>query len=303
MVLKTSRTAELADILIDYNKCNMCRLCLRVCKGMPLYEENGKILIDQSRLFGCIGCAQCAAVCPEEAITVTGRTLSADDIIPLPPKAERADIKQFVSLCLSRRSTRDFKQREVEQEVINEILNAASTAPMGIPPSDVKVLVLKGKDKVREFSFDFIDTLDKMKWVFSPVMLNVMRLYVSKEEYEMMKSFISPLLNFFPEMKAKGEDWVLYDAPLAMYFYGTVYADPADAVISATYAMLAAESLGLGSCMIGTIGPFIKKGAKDFKNKYGIPQKHTPGIAVVFGYPAFKYHKAIKRTLGGIHYY
>lgn len=302
MVLKTSRTAELADILIDYNKCNMCRLCLRVCKG-PLYEENGKILIDQSRLFGCIGCGQCAAICPEEAMTVTGRTLSADDIITLPPKAERADIKQFISLCLSRRSMREFKKREVEQEVIDEILNAASTAPMGIPPSDVKVLVVKGKDKVREFSFDFIDTVNKMKWIFSPVMLKIMRLSVSKEEYEMLQSFIVPLIKFFTEMKAKGEDWVLYDAPLAMYFYGTKYADPADAVISATYAMLAAESMGLGTCMIGTIGPFIKKGAKDFKNKYGISQKHTPGLAVIFGYPAFKYHKAIKRTFADIKYY
>ncbi len=303
MVLKTSRTAELSDILIDYDKCNMCRLCLRACKGLTLYEENGKILIDQSHLFGCIGCAQCAAVCPEEAITVTGRTLSPEDIITLPPKSERADIKQLVSLYLSRRSTREFKQREVEQEVIDEILNAASTAPMGIPPSDVKVLVLKGKDKVRKFSFDFIDVLDKMKWFFSPLMLNIMRLFTGKEEYEMMKSFITPLMKFFFENKAKGKDEVFYDAPLAMYFYGTLYSDPADAIIAATYAMIAAESLGVGSCMIGTIGPFIKKGAKEFKKKYEIPLKHTPGIAVIFGYPAFKYHKAIKRTLGGIHYY
>lgn len=303
MVLKTSRTAELSDVTIDYDKCNMCRLCLRVCKGLTLYEENGKILIDQSHLFGCIGCAQCAAVCPEEAVTVTGRTLSPEDIIALPPKSERADIKQLTALLLSRRSFREFKQREVEQEVIDEILSAASTAPMGIPPSDVKVLAVKGRDKVREFSFDFIDVLDKMKWFFSPVMMNIMRLFYSREEYEMMKTFITPLVKFFFEMKAKGKDEVLYGAPLAMYFYGTVYSDPADPVIAATYAMIAAESLGLGSCMIGTIGPFIKKGAKDFKKKYGIPYKHTPGIAVIFGYPAFKYHKAIRRTFADIHYY
>jgi ferredoxin len=302
MVLKTSRTSELAEIFIDYNKCNMCRLCLRVCKG-PLYEENGKILIDQSRLFGCIGCGQCAAVCPEEAITVTGRTLSTEDIITLPPKSGRADIKQLTALLLSRRSFREFKQREIEQEVIDEILNAASSAPMGIPPSDVKVLVVKGKAKVREFAFDFIDVLDKMKSFFSPWMLKIMRMFFSREEYEMMKSFITPLVKYLIEAKVKGEDELFYNAPLAMYFYGTIYSDPADPVIAATYAMLAAESLGLGSCMIGTIGPFIKKGAKNFKIKYGIPVKHTPGIAVIFGYPAFKYHKAIKRTLGGINYF
>lgn len=303
MIIKTTRTEEQGQITIDHDKCNLCRLCLRVCKGMPLYEENGKIMVDQSRLFGCIGCGQCEAVCPLECIFVNGRTLSHDDFIELPSKEQRADLNRLYSLMLSRRSIREFKDREVEQEVIDEILKAASTSPMGIPPTDVSVLVLKGRDKVRNFAFDFADTLKKMKWIFSPFMLKLWKPFMSKEEYEMMKNFIVPLLDFFPEKKEKGEDWILYNAPLAMYFYGSLYADPVDPVIPATYAMLAAESLGLGSCMIGTIGPFIKKGAKEFKTKYGIPQKHIPGVAIIFGYPAFKYKKAIKRTFAKVNYY
>lgn len=303
MVLKTSRTAEHAEVTINYEKCNVCKLCLDVCKSLPLYEENGKIMIDQSRNWGCIGCGQCAAICPLECIFVNGRTLSQEDIIPLPGKEKRANAEQLYSLMLSRRSMRHFKDREVEQEVIDEIIKAASTSPMGIPPSDVNVLVVKGKDKVREFSFDFVDTLDKMKGMFSPFMLMLWRLFISKEEHSMMKNFIVPLIKFFNEKKRNGEDWVLYDAPLVMYFYGTLYADPVDPVIPATYAMLTAESLGLGTCMIGTIGPFIKKGAKKFKEKYGISQKLVPGVAVVFGYPSYKYHKAIKRTFAKVHYY
>ncbi|RPI18280.1 MAG: 4Fe-4S dicluster domain-containing protein [Ignavibacteriae bacterium] len=302
MILKTSRTAEYAEITVDYEKCNMCKLCLKVCKS-SLYEENGKILVDQSKMFGCIGCGQCEAVCPLECIFVNGRTLSQDDFIPLPAKEQRANMEQLYSLLLSRRSTREFKNREVEQEVIDEILKAASTAPMGIPPSDVCVLVVKGKDKVREFAFDFVDTLQKMKWMFSSFMLKLWRLFMSKEEHEMMKNFIVPLMDFFPEKKEIGEDWVLYDAPLVMYFYGTLYADPVDPVIPATYAMITAQSLGLGTCMIGTIGPFIKKGANKFKEKYGIPQKHVPGVAVIFGYPVYKYKKAIKRTFANVKYY
>lgn len=303
MSLKTSRTAEFAEISIDYEKCNMCKLCLEVCKGAPLYEENGKIMVDQSLFFGCIGCGQCAAVCPLECITVKGRTLSPEDIIQLPGKEKRANFEQVYSLLLSRRSTRKFKDREIEQEVIDEIIKAASTAPMGIPPSDVSVLVVKGKKKVREFAFDFVDTLEKTKWMFSSLMLMVWRLFLSREEYDMMKGFIVPLIKFLNEKKQIGEDWVLYDAPLVMYFYGTLYADPVDPVIPATYAMLTAESLGLGTCMIGTIGPFIKKGANKFKAKYGIPQMHVPGIAVIFGYPSFKYHKAIRRTFAKVHYH
>ena len=39
----------------------------------------------------------------------------------------------------------------------------------------------------------------------------------------------------------KGINLVNYDAPLAMYFYGTPYTDSADPIIAAAYAMLAAE--------------------------------------------------------------
>ncbi len=56
---------------------------------------------------------------------------------------------------------------------------------------------------------------------------------------------------FFIEAREKGEDWLLYNAPLAMHCYVSVYTDPVDLLGSATYAMLAAETLSVGSCMIG----------------------------------------------------
>ena len=81
-----------------------------------------------------------------------------------------------------------------------------------------------------------------------------------------------------------------------------LYSDPVDPIIPATYAMLAAESLGMGSCMIGTIAPFLKY-SKKLRGKYGIPLKNRQGIMVIFGYPAIKFHKALRRTFASVHYY
>ena len=39
------------------------------------------------------------------------------------------------------------------------------------------------------------------------------------------------------------------------------------------------------------------------KRKYGIPRKNQQGIMVIFGYPAFKYQRAIKRRFANIYYY
>ena len=41
----------------------------------------------------------------------------------------------------------------------------------------------------------------------------------------------------------EGVNLVNYDAPLAMYFYGSPYSDPADPIVAATVAMYAGESL------------------------------------------------------------
>ena len=100
----------------------------------------------------------------------------------------------------------------------------------------------------------------------------------------------------------KGDNWVTYDAPLAMYFYGSPYCDPADPIVTATYAMLAAESLGLGTCMLGGIHPMIQDGrkARIFREKHGIKYASREGLFVIMGYPAVKYHRGIRRTFASV---
>ncbi len=302
MAIKTGRADKAAVVLIDYDKCTACGLCVKVCKGAPLYMEGNKVFIDQSNFFGCVGCGHCAAVCPVECIRVEGRELSSADMIRLPDSVSRSNYNQLYSLMLSRRSIREFKEREVEQEIIDKIIEAVSTAPMGLPPSDVEILILQGKEKVSEFSRDMINYFKKIKWMFSPPILTIMRPFVSKEVYESFKTFLIPAMDIFIKEKEAGRDWLLYDAPLALYFHVSPYADPVDPFISATYAMLAAESLGLGSCMIGTVGYGVRY-SKELKKKYGIPLKNQQGIMIIMGYPDVKYRRGIKRSLAKVSYY
>jgi len=203
---------------------------------------------------------------------------------------------------VGRRSIRDFKDMEIGEQMINKIIDAAISAPMGLPPSDVHLVVINGKEKVREFSFDIIDYFQKIKWLFSDKFIWIWRL-AGKETYEVIKSFAQPLVRFFTNTKKNGENYLLYDAPLAMYFLTSPYSDPADPYIPATYAMLAAESLGLGSCMIGSIHPMIQYGAKDLKKKWNIPAKSPAGIVVIFGYPKYKFKSGIKRSFADIAFF
>jgi Pyruvate/2-oxoacid:ferredoxin oxidoreductase delta subunit/nitroreductase len=301
MPVITSRTKENAQIIIENDKCNLCELCIKVCKDLSLViDENGKLGVSDTPLLGCFGCGQCAAICPNDAIKIAGREFSEDDLLELPKKDEKAGFDRLYSLMLSRRSVRDYKDKTVEQEIVEKIITASSTAPMGIPPSDVGLVVLNGREKVKEFTNDFLEFVKKSQTFFNSVIMALFRPFMSKESYELIKSFIIPLYKFLVTGWEKGENWLLYDAPLAIYFYGTSYADPADPIIPATYSMLAAESLGLGSCMIGTIGPMLKNGGKILKKKYGIYPKSPQGIMVIYGYPKYNYHKAIRRTFAKV---
>ncbi len=99
----------------------------------------------------------------------------------------------------------------------------------------------------------------------------------------------------------KGKNVVTYYAPLVMYFYGSPWCDPADPIIAATVAMYAGESLGLGTCMLGAVHPFLQNsGARRLREKYGIRYKSREGLLVIFGYPVFRYHKGIRRTFASV---
>jgi nitroreductase len=261
--------------------------------------EDNRPVVSENPVFGCMACGQCMAVCPNKAIQVSGREISANDLIDLSEITNKTNYDQLKNLMVGRRSIRDFKDLEIGEGLIQQIIEASVLAPMGLPPSDVHLVVINGKDKVREFSFDVIDYFRKISWLFSDQMIWIWR-FAGKETYQLMKSFAQPLVRFFTDTKEKGENYLLYDAPLAMYFLASPYSDPADPYIPATYAMLAAESLGLGSCMIGSIHPVIQYGAKDLKRKWNIPVKSPAGIVVIFGYPKYKFKSGIKRTFADV---
>jgi ferredoxin len=298
MAIPTSRTKEKGEIKIDKELCIGCGDCVEVCKDFSLVIRDDKANVSDNPAFGCIGCGHCMAICPTDAIQISGRTISREDLFTLPSAETVADFGQLSSLFMRRRSIREFLDKPVEPELIEKILDAARTSPMGLPPSDVNVLILDGREKTRQFAIDFCKYLGKMRWFVAPWFLALMRPFWGKTNDEMFRGFVKPMFDVFIDSMEKGINLVTYDAPLAMYFYGTPYTDPADPIVAATTAMYAAESLGLGTCMLGSVHPMIQNGrnARNFRKNHGIKYASREGLIVIFGYPAVEYRKGIRRT-------
>lgn len=301
MSFEFGRCSDNATISIDYSKCNGCGICVEICKGNPLYMENGLVKIDQNRFLGCIGCGQCVAVCPYDCIEISGRDICMEDFYSLSPKSQRSDYHSLFALLESRRSIREFNNKEITDDLLQKIINAAATSPMGVPPSEVKLLVVNGKEKVKSLAFEMIDELKKQGKLYKPIFLNLLRPFISKGDYLALKNFINPVIDAYLEKKKDGIDWLLYSAPLVIYFYGSEYIDPADPYIAATNSVLVAQSLGLGTCFIGLSG-YCFRYSKFLQKKYGIKKEDKKGIIVIYGYPKYHFQKGIRRRFANINY-
>ncbi len=53
----------------DKDRCNLCRLCEKICMFNALKIDNDKLKITQ---VNCTGCGACAAMCPENALYIPG---------------------------------------------------------------------------------------------------------------------------------------------------------------------------------------------------------------------------------------
>jgi nitroreductase/NAD-dependent dihydropyrimidine dehydrogenase PreA subunit len=302
MAIPTSRTQEIAEICINELLCTGCGRCVDVCKDFSLVLSGGHVAVSDTPIFGCIGCGHCMAICPEGAIAIQGRLLSPADLLELPPRHQAAEYAQLLALMQRRRSIREFTDQPIAPELVEKILLASQTAPMGLPPSDVNVLVLDSREKNRAFARDYAAYLQNMRWFVSRWFLGIMRPLWGKNNDAMFRNFVRLLFDTYIGYMKRDVNVINYDAPLAMYFYGSPFADPADPLVAATYSMLAAEALGLGTCMLGGIHPLIQNGrkARRLREKYQIKYPSREGLLVIFGYPAVTYQKGIRRTFASI---
>lgn len=292
---------EAARPVINAKLCTRCGLCVRACKSFTIIDTEGMPTVVPDNGLGCIGCGQCMMVCPKGAVTVTGRRISPGETFILPKKEKCATPEALNALLLSRRSIREFSDRDVERKTIDRLLAMSSSAPMGIPPSDVGVTVVHGLDRVQECAGDIISVFAKWQRFFNPVVMAIMRPFMKKTDIEAFRDFILPATKMMIDDRKRKIDLLFYGAPCVLLFHQSPYADPVDGHIACTYAMIAAESLGLGTCMIGTVS-FALDREKKLKEKWGIPAENKVALAMILGYPAFRYSRGIKRTFASVVY-
>ena len=280
---------------INEETCIKCGKCVDICPAYFLELHQGEfpsqVSVDKS-FMGCIQCGHCMMSCPTAAIEILGEDIDKEHLASL--DKEKVSYDNFIELALQRRSVRKYTDKDISTSDLGKIIKAASTSATSVPPTETKVLIIKGREKVQELADDVIEELEKMKKALNPVVLNMIKVFKGKNSHKLFTDFILPLCDDIAEKRVNGEDVLFFNAPVVILFYHTDCAENVDAVIASNTAMLAAESLGLGTCYIGTLGAIFENSNR-LKQKYKIQKSDKVGIGFTLGYPRVEFNKGFYR--------
>ena len=246
---------------------------------------------------GVFACGQCTAICAFDAVRVTGRRMTPDDVLPWPASDRTADDVSLHNLMLTRRSVRTFKDAPVERELIDRILEMTASAPMGIAPSDVECTVFLGRDRVQAFAGDLDGVFRKWNSFFNPVTMFFMRVFGSKAAYQSFDGFLLPIIR---EMIARehGSDMLFTMLPACCCLRRTRWPTRSTEQLHVLTPCL--QRSPTWNLHIGTVAHAVNMDKK-VKARWGIPADHKACLAMVVGHPAHRYHRVVKRTLAAIH--
>ncbi|MBD3274673.1 MAG: hypothetical protein GF372_05145 [Candidatus Marinimicrobia bacterium] len=299
MLIEVTQPSGATEIQIDYEACTNCGICADLCKGDLLHMVNDTLILEQTENSSCSNCGECMALCPENAIQVNG---AAADLYSLKDNRRKPDYDDLLSLLQSRHNITNFTPRAIADEILQHILMAAKTAPLGLPPSDIGVNVFRTQNTVQTFRQNLLAAFSPMRKLLSIPQVLFRKLYKFGATNTLNRKNILRELNRVFEKDAADEDWILYNAPAALHFYSVNTANSSETALAAGYAILAAESLDIGSG-VSPLAGLLLDNVQSLKEKYDIPKESKHSLVILLGYPEYKPTRGIEHQFTNVQYF
>lgn len=252
------------QVIIDTNKCIGCGKCVKVCVAHNIAMNHKKA---KTKLDDCLMCGQCTAVCPMKAISISGYPVEQIDIrqdIHLKPDT-------ILEVIRFRRTIRQFKQKEIQKEVIEQILEAGMLTHTAKNMRDVSFVVLhKEKERVEQVAVHLFRRLKPLADLFSPM-----------ARYNKIDD------NFF-----------FFNAPIVIVILAK---NKTNGILATQNMEFVAEAHGLGVLYSGYFTMAANLSHK-IKKIIKVPKGKRVAMTLVLGYPDVKFLRSVPRKEVDVNY-
>jgi nitroreductase/NAD-dependent dihydropyrimidine dehydrogenase PreA subunit len=286
-------------IKIDRALCNGCGLCITVCPTGTISLIEGKAAVSGGE---SISCGHCEAVCPQEAIRITAideemsryKTFTADKQWLPPGKYSTSGL---VHLMASRRSCRCFTNQPVERAMLEDLIKIGITAPSGTNSQSWTFTILPARKAVTSLAEHIASYFGRLNTTAEKTMLRLFLKMIGKGELDAYyRSYYLKIKRALEEWHGSGKDRLFHGSTAAILIGSNPGAScPAeDALLAAQNILLAAHSMGLGSCLIGYAVAAMKKDPS-IQQSIGISSEEEIYAVIALGYPDEVYQRIAGR--------
>lgn len=279
---------------IDPNLCTGCRRCVEDCPTDALSIQNGKAVVSGNE---SLGCGHCAAICPTGAVTVGGieavlPRLATVDLSRPAGEPDRPSAASLVRLMAARRSCRHFTSARVSRGVLEDLVRIGTLAPSGTNSQAWTFTVVSHHAAVQaagQWVADFFRRLNRMSG-------NPLARLVSRQLRRYYAEYRDAVIEGLREYERGGRDRLFHGAAALILVGSTRDATcpGEDALLATQNILLAAEAMGLGTCLIGFAVEAMRHDPS-IQRRLGIPSEERIHAVIALGYPAHSYAREAGR--------
>lgn len=263
-------------MIVDKEKCVGCGLCVKDCFPRIIKVVNNKAKIKN---LACIKCGHCIAVCPKGAITTDEYNMES---VKVYNEAEfNIEADTLLNFIKFRRSTRQFKSKDVENEKILKIIEAGRFTQTATNSQNVSYIVVK-------------DDMEKFREIIYESLKNKGEEILGNLNPQTMpyKGYAKLWMKMYKEYKVNlKNDKLFFNAPLLIF---VVSESPINASLASSNMELITNALGLGTFFSG-FTVIAAQGNQEIRNFLGLEEKNEIVTCMIIGYPDVKYFRTVPR--------
>ncbi len=275
--------------VIDAEKCIGCELCVKVCPSNTISMQDDKARVTGER---SLQCGHCMAVCPVAAVRVDAIDAQSLAFNSFGLKSRWLapgdfDTAHLVQLMASRRSCRNYTDQGVERTLLEDMVKIGTTAPSGTNSQKWTFTILPNRAAVDAFGQRIGAFFKKLNQLAeNRLVCKALKLIGKPALDNYYRDYYQSVAEALHVWELYGRDRLFHGAPAVI----VVATQPGascpteDALLATQNMLLAAHSMGLGTCLIGFAVEAMNKDA-GIQQFLKIPAEETICSVIAIGYP------------------